>query len=329
MTAKFRVLLTDRAWPDSSIEQQELSAIGAELVEAPDSHEDTLIRLAADVDAIMTCWAPVTEAVIRRATRCRHIARLGIGLDNIDVAAATERRIRVTNVPDYCVEEVADHTWALLLSAARKVAFFHHRTKHGEYRLQAGGAMRRLRGRVLGLVGLGRIGQAVAKRANPFGLQTIAWTKSGNDHGTGCRMVPLPELLATSDFISLHVPLTPETRHLLNRESLALLKPSAVVINTSRGGLIDPVALWEALHADQLAGAALDVFEPEPPDLSQPLFRDERVIVTPHAAFWSSESLDELRHRTALQIVATLAGGCPENIVNPQADEVGADTPRI
>lgn len=317
----WRVLLTDRAWPDSSIEQLVLGSIGAELFEAPDGSESTLCRLAVDVDAIMTCWAPVTEAIVRSAVKCRHIARMGIGLDNIAVAVATERRIRVTNVPDYCVEEVADHTLALLLACARKVAFFHQRTKAGEYLLQAGSQRRRLRGSVLGIVGMGRIARAVAERARSFGFEIIGWTRSGDDHGSGVRMVELPELLRESDFVSLNVPLKAETRHLLNRESLALLKPTAFVINTSRGGLIDHVALWDALQADRLAGAALDVFDPEPPDLSQPLFRDERVIITPHTAFVSIESLHELRVRAARQVAMTLAGQIPENVVNPQVDE--------
>lgn len=316
----WRVLLTDRAWPDSSIEQRELAAVDAQLIEAPDGSEATLTRLVVDADAIMTCWAPVTEAVVRAAAKCRHIARLGIGLDNIAVSVATERGIRVTNVPDYCVEEVADHTLALLLACARKVAFFHLRTKAGEYRLQAGGPLRRLRGSVLGIVGMGRIGRAVMERARAFGFEVIAWTRSGSDHGRGARMVELPELLRLSDFVSLNVPLTAETRHLLNRETLALLKPTAFVVNTSRGGLIDHAALWDSLQSHRIAGAALDVFEPEPPDLSQPLFQDERVIVTPHSAFVSAESLMDLRVRVARQVAATLSGGVPENMVNPQID---------
>ncbi len=168
---------------------------------------------------------------------------------------------------------------------------------------------------------MGRIARAVAERARAFGFEVIAWTRSGNDHGTGVRMVELPELLRLSDFISLNVPLTTETRHVLNRESLALVKPTAFVINTARGGLIDHRALWDALQAGRLAGAAIDVFDPEPPDLSQPLFRDERVIVTPHAAFVSAESLLELRLRAARQVAATLAGNIPENVVNPQVDD--------
>jgi D-3-phosphoglycerate dehydrogenase len=173
----------------------------------------------------------------------------------------------------------------------------------------------------LGIVGLGRIGQAFAARARAFGFDIIAWTRSGHDHGSGVRLVELPELLRLSDFISLHIPLTAQTRHLLSRESLALLKPTAFVVNTSRGGLIDHSALWDALQAGRIAGAALDVFDPEPPDLTQPLFRDERVIVTPHSAFVSAESLVDLRVRATRQVAATLTGGIPEHVVNPQVDD--------
>lgn len=314
----WRVLLTDRAWPDSDIEQRELAAIGAELIEAADGAEPTLQKLAVDADAIMTCWASVTRAVIAAAPRCQHIARMGIGLDNIDVEFATERGIPVTNVPDYCVEEVADHAIALLLAQARRIAFFHQRTKSGEYCLQAAPPIHRLRGSVLGVVGLGRIGRAVVSRATALGLTVLAWTRSGDAHGTTAQMVSLDELLRRSDFVSLHVPLTADTHHLLNGDSLSLLKPSAVVINTSRGGLIDHSALWDQLRVGRLAGAALDVFDPEPPDLSQPLFQDERVIVTPHAAFVSEESLVDLRRRAARQVAATLTGNAPENVVNPR-----------
>jgi D-3-phosphoglycerate dehydrogenase len=312
------VLLTDRAWPDTHIEQTILAEVGAELVEAPDTHEATLCELAADADAIAVNWAPVTAAVVRSAAKCRIICRTGIGLDNIAVAIATERKIPVTNIPDYCIGEVADHTIALLLSSARNVAFYHLRTKRGEYRLQDGPAMPRLAGKRLGLIGLGRIGRTVAGVARALGMEVVAHTASGNDHGTGCKMVALDELLAGSDFISLHAPLSPATHHLLALPQFEKMKPTAYLINTSRGGLIDHAALWAALQRNLIAGAALDVFEPEPPDLSLPLFQDERVIVTPHAAFVSRESLIELRTRVARQIADLLSGRRPENVVNPQ-----------
>ncbi len=318
MSARWRVLLTDRAWPDSSIERQILNAIDAEVVEAPSTDEATLASLAANVDAIGTNWAQVTPRVIQQCPRCRVISRFGIGLDNIAVDVATQRGIPVTNVPDYCVTEVAEHTMALLLAAARNVGYFQLHTKAGEYKLQAAPPMRRLAGRVLGLVGLGRIGAAVAERARAFGLQVIAHTASGLSRDPGVQIVSLEVLLRTSDYISLHAPATAATAGLIGWPQLQLMKPTAWIINTSRGALLDPDALWTALQQNLIAGAALDVFSPEPPDLSLPLYRDERVIVTPHAAFVSEESVAELRQRAAKQIAVALMGQRPENVVNPQ-----------
>lgn len=314
----WRVLLTDRAWPDTEIEREILSRVGAELIEPPATDEETLAAIAADVDAIATNWAKVTAKVIRSAKKCRMVARTGIGVDNIDVACATELGLPVTNCPDYCVPEVADHTLGLLLAMSRNIGFFHARTKAGEYQLAAGGPMQRLSGQTLGLFGLGRIGQAVAARARSFGLRVIATTSSGSDHGVGCEMVSLEDLLRQSDYLSLHAPATPTTRKIINENQLRLMKPTAYLINTSRGALVDEPALLEALEQNRLAGAALDVFDPEPPDLSQPLFRHERVIVTPHAAFVSQQSLQQMRTQAMEQVAAVLTGERPQNVVNPQ-----------
>lgn len=317
-SARYRVLLTDRAWPDTTIEREILESAGAELVEAADTREATLAALAADADAIAVNWARVTEAVVRAARRCRVICRTGIGIDNIAVAMATELKIPVTNIPDYCVGEVADHALALLLACARNIAFFHARTKRGEYRLQAARPMPRLAGKRLGLVGLGQIGRNLAGKVYGLGIEVLAYTASGNDHGTSCRMVSFDELLAESDFVSLHAPLTAATRHLLALPQFEKMKRSAFLINTARGGLIDHADLEKALDRNLIAGAALDVFEPEPPDLASPLMQDERVIITPHAAFVSQESLVELRSRVARQIGDVLAGRRPECVVNPE-----------
>jgi D-3-phosphoglycerate dehydrogenase len=318
MCPPFRVLITDRAWPDCSIERSVLASVGAEVVEAPQCDEATLIELARDADAIGTNWAPVTANVVRAARRCRTVARFGIGLDNISVTTATELAIPVTNVPDYCVAEVSDHALALLLAAARNVAFFHARTKSGEYRLSAAPPMRRLSGATLGLIGFGQIARAVYPKARALGMRVLAHSRSSNDFGTGCPMVTLGELLERSDFISLHVPLSDSTRHLLSGPQFGRMKPSAWLINTSRGALIDGAALRESLAGGRIAGAALDVFDPEPPDLSDPLYRDERVIVTPHAAFSSEESLCEVRTRASRQIADALKGVRPANVVNPE-----------
>lgn len=319
---RFRVLMTDRAWPDAEIEKAILAEADAELVEAPSGDEATLIGLAKDVDAIATNWAKVTDAVIRACPRCQIVARLGIGLDNIAVATCTELGIPVTNCPDYCVAEVSDHALGLLLACARRIGFFHLRTKRGEYNLGAAPLMRRLSEQTVGLVGLGRIAQALVIKLRALGMKIVAYTPSGSDHGTGCRMVSLDELFSVSDYISLHAPLMPESRHLVNARLLRQMKPTAYLINTSRGGLIDADALWQALQENRIAGAALDVFDPEPPDLKQPLYGDERVIVTPHAAFVSAESLDQMRRQAMEQIVQGLRGERPNNLINPQIESI-------
>jgi len=318
MSREFRVLITDRAWPDFAVERDILGRIGAEVIEAPNGDEATLVELARDADAIGTCWAYVTESVIRAAPRCRVVGRFGIGLDNISVETASELGIPVCNVPDYCVSEVSDHALALLMACARNVAFFHARTKAGEYRLAAGPPMKRLAGATLGLVGFGRIARALWPKARAIGLDVVAHSHSGDDRGTGCPMVSLDDLLAQSDFVSLHVPLTESTHGLLGDRQFQQMQPTAYLINTSRGALVDQGALWRAISTGRIAGAALDVFDPEPPDLSQPLYRHERVIVTPHAAFLSEESLRDLRTRASKQIAEVLQGRRPENVVNPK-----------
>jgi D-3-phosphoglycerate dehydrogenase len=316
-----RVLLTDYAWPDLEIERAILRQADAELIVAEQTDAAALARLAAGCEAIMTNWVKVPESVIAAAPKCKIIARLGIGLDNIDVAAATRRGIVVTNVPDYCVVEVAEHALALLFTLARKTAFYHHETKSGRYNLQAGLPLNRIEGQTLGIVGLGNIGCKLAEKAVSLGLNVLASGRNRpaqTDLPKGVTWCDLDELLARSDFISLHVPLTPETKHLIGAKQLARMKPSAFLINTARGGLIDHAALSAALSSKRIAGAALDVQESEPPDLSQPPYNDPRVIVTPHVAFVSTESLENLRSRAAQQVVMRLLGGWPEHVVNAQ-----------
>ena len=318
MPARFRVLITDRAWSDVSIERDILARIEGEVVEPDSADEAALIAAATDIDAIATNWAKVTVAVIQSSGRCRTVARFGIGIDNIDVSAATALGIPVTNCPDYCVSEVSDHALGLLLACARRIGFFHQRTKSGEYQLSAAPPIQRIAGQTLGLVGLGHIARALVPKARSLGLNVIAHSASSHDYDTGVRMVTFDELLALSDYVSLHAPLNDSTRGLFGREAFARMKPTAYLINTSRGGLVDEAALWEALQQNRVAGAALDVFQPEPPDLSGPLFRDERVIATPHAAFVSEQSVRQMRTQAMEQIVAVLSGQRPNNVINPQ-----------
>jgi D-3-phosphoglycerate dehydrogenase / 2-oxoglutarate reductase len=316
-----RALLTDYAWPDLNIERRILGEADVELVVAEKTDFATLAALARDCDAILTNWVRVPVEVIEAAKRCQIICRLGIGLDNIDVAAATRLHIPVTNVPDYCLIEVAEHALALVFALGRKVAWYHDATKHGRYALQEGPTLRRIEGQTLGIVGLGNIGRKLAEKALGAGLQVIATSRSRRDVPSPVKIVELDDLLKRSDYISLHLPMTPETKHLISAARLAKMKRSAYLINTARGGLVDAQALATALRENCLAGAALDVQDPEPPDLSQPPYNDPRVIVTPHAAFVSQESLANLRERVARQVVDRLQGRRPENVVNPQVLE--------
>jgi D-3-phosphoglycerate dehydrogenase len=319
---KFKVLHTDCRWGDADVERDILREVDAELTVAPSYDPETLAGLVADCDAIMTCWAPVPESVVAAAPRCQIVARFGIGLDNIDVDYCTTRGIPITNVPDYCTAEVAEHAMALLLALARRVAYFHHETKSGRYDLSAAAPMARIEGQTLGIVGLGNTGRRLAKKAAALDLNVLVTGRSKPESlPAGSRWVALDELLTQSDFVSLHVPLTEETRHLIGAEQLSLMKPTSYIINTARGGLLDHAALSTALSKNRLAGAALDVQDPEPPDMSQAPFNDPRVIVTPHAAFLSKQSLTALRTRTARAVVERLSGRVPEHVVNPQALE--------
>ena len=316
-----KVLITDYAWPDLEIERGILGEIGYEIVAAPDGEEETLAGLARDVEGIMTCWARTTRKVIEAASGLRVISRYGIGLDNIDVAFATGRGIPVPRVPAYCIEDVAEHTMALLLALSRKVALFDRRVRAGVWSIQEGVPLNRLGGRVLGLIGFGKIARCVVPRAKAFGLDVIACSRSltpDQAAAGGVRAVDLETLLTASDFVSIHCPATDQTRSLLNADRLRRMKPTAFLINTSRGDIVDEDALCDALAARRLAGAALDVRRKEPPDSGDRLIALDNVIHTPHAAFYSTESLQELQTKTAWECRRVLTGQTPENLVNPE-----------
>ncbi len=315
-----RVLVTDTAWGWPAIEERILSAAGHELVLAPSGDEATLCAHAAGVGAIATCWAHVTEKVIDAAgPDLRHIARYGVGLDNIAVGYATQRGILVTNVPDYCFEEVADQTLALMLALARRVVQLDRAQRAGKWSPRAAGPIHRLRGATCGIVGLGRVGRAVAARASAFGMRVLAYhprLSPAEAEARGAQLVDLETVIAEADFLTLHTPLTEVTRGLINADTLARMKPSAVLINTARGGLVETDALVEALRAGRLAGAGLDVLEGEPLPPDHPLLALDNVVVSPHAAFYSEEAVEELQRRTAEEIARVAAGQPPHNPVN-------------
>ena len=316
----WKVLITDHVWPSTDPERAVLEAGGASVVVAPDGEEATLIELARDADAIMTCFAQVTENVVRAAEQCVVIGRFGVGVDNIAVSTATELGIAVTYVPDYCVDEVSDHVIALLHAWNRKIALFDRSVKERGWGSQPlTMRMMRLRGKTIGIVGFGRIGQAVAAKARAFGLNILAAdpvVPSETVEDMGGRLVDLPVLLTESDFVSLHTPLTDATRNLIGPEQLTMMKPDAFLINAARGPLVDEVALYEALIGNIIAGAGLDVMVDNTPPQDHPLMSLDNIIITPHVAFFSQESTLELEQRAAAEVVSVIHGRMPDNLVN-------------
>ena len=315
-----KVLVTDYVWPSVEPERAVLARAGAELVVAPDGSEETLVSMARDVDGILTCFEKVTDNVVRAAERCVVIGRYGVGVDNIAVDVATELGIAVTYVPDYCVDEVSDHVMALLLAWNRRIVLFDSATKRNGWGSKGlGMRIMRLRGKKLGIVGFGRIGRAVCARALAFGLQVLtADPFVGPDAvgEAGARKVELPELLAESDFVTLHSPLIPETEKMIGIAELATMKPEAFLINAARGPLIDEDALYDALSSGQIAGAGLDVLVDTAPPLDHRIIQHPNVIVTPHTAFFSQEAVFELEERAAGEVAAVLQGRMPDNLVN-------------
>ena len=317
-----RVVVTDHVFADLGPTSELLEPLGAELVVAPSTDEATLAGLAREADAIIVCYAPLTSRVIVAAAEggVKVIARTGIGYDNVDVEAASEHGILVTNVPDYCLDEVADHTFALLLASARGIAEAARSVRAGDWSLPEA-AIHSLRGRQLTLVGVGRIGARVAERALAFGLRVVAYDPYVSEPPiAGIELAQsLEDALTGADFVSLHAPMSAENRHLVRDETIALMRRAPVLVNTSRGGLVDLDAVTHALDDGRLSGVALDVTDPEPLPEDHPLRTHPRVIVTPHMAFHSEEAQIELQRRAADEVVRALRGDAPRSPVNAGA----------
>ncbi len=315
-----RVLVTDYAWPSLDIERRILGAAGAELIVAQSGDEAELVRLAPPADAILTNWKQVTPAVLAAAPRCRIVCRYGVGVDNIAVDHATQLGILVTNVPDYCFEEVSDHAMALLLGLARRVVMFANATRLGIWDVKGGRPLPRLRGQTLGLIGFGRNARALAPKALGFGLKIVAydpWVPAEAVAPFGTHTNDLDLLLRESDYVSVHVPLAEGTHGLINARTLRLMKPTAYLINTSRGPVVDEAALVRALDEKWIAGAGLDVLVKEPGDPANPLFGRANVIITPHASFYSETAIEELEQKASGHVAQVLRGEVPTNVVNP------------
>ena len=328
--AQLQVAVSDSVFPNLDPARAVLSKIGAQLTLAEEAKPETILRVAKDADALMATYAKITAEMIRQMTRCRIISRFGIGVDNVDIPAATERGIVVTKVPDYCIDEVSDHAMALLLSAVRKIPFANSMVHAGKWEMPAVVPIHRLRGTVLGLMGFGRIPQLVAPKAQSFGMRVVSfdpYIPKEVFERARVESVEFRELLKISDYISIHSPLLPETQGLFNADAFRQMKPHAYLINTARGPIVDEEALARALDAGQLAGAALDVMPKEPPSGS-PLFGRPNVIITPHTSFYSEESLVDLQTKAAEEVVRVLKGEAPKNPVNPEALKAKPQTSR-
>ncbi len=319
--AKFKVVVTDLGYPSYDNERKVLEAVGAKVDLASAQTEDETIKACKNADGILNRAAPMTARVITTLNKCRVIARYGVGVDNVDVQAATARKIVVANVPDYCNDEVSTQTVTLMLALARKIVSHDKAVRGGAWDIGSSDPIYRTAGRTVGLVGLGRIARAVAAKLGGFGMKIVAtdpFVTPEQAREIGVDLVEMDALLAASDFVSLHAPLTDDTRKMINGETLAKMKPTAFLVNTSRGGLIDQRALIEALKARVIAGAALDVYEVEPLEPDSPLKELDNVILTDHAGWYSEDSIVELQTRAAKAVAAVLSGARPESVVNPQ-----------
>jgi D-3-phosphoglycerate dehydrogenase / 2-oxoglutarate reductase len=319
--ASLLVAVADSVFPNLDLARAVVARAGAELRLAPQPTPESIVATAKDADALLVTYAKITADMIGQMKKCRIISRFGIGVDNVDLEAATRAGIVVTKVPDYCIDEVSDHAMALLLSLIRKIPASSARAHAGRWDMPAVVPIHRLRGTVLGLMGFGRIPQLVAPKAQAFNMKVVAYdpyVPAPVMEKAGVGRVEFAELLKVSDYVSIHSPLLPETRHLFNADVFRQMKPGALVVNTARGPIVDEAALAAALDAKQIAGAALDVLEQEPPT-SSPLFGRDNVILTPHTSFYSVESLEELQTKAAEEVVRVLAGQAPRNPVNPEA----------
>lgn len=318
--AKFTVVVTDDRYGAYAEEKAVLAEVGAELVVRDFKGEDEAIAGLAAADGALVNLFPVTARIIAALGRCRVLSRYGVGFDNVDVAAATAKGIWVARVPDYSIEDVSDQALALLLACVRGVAYKDRAVRAGRWNVHKEVPTRRIAGRTLGLVGYGAIARCLHRKTAGFNLaRTLVYdpyVKPEAIRAAGAEPADLDRLLLEADYVSVHVPLGPETRGLIGERQLSLMKAAAVLVNTSRGPVVDERALAAALAARRIAGAGLDVFETEPLAADSPLRKLENVVLSDHAGWYSEESVPELKTKAARNVAAVLAGGKPAYPVN-------------
>ena len=315
--ARYKVVLTDNIFPDLIMERNKLWEIGAELIEVTDPAD--LKGACEDADAIINTYEQMTADIIGGLRKCKMIIRNGIGVNTIDIEACSQKGIMVANIPAYCIDEVATHTMSLLLALARKVTILDSSVKGGIWDVKSAVPVYSLKNKVLGLVGFGKIPRLVCERAAPFGLKIIAfdpYVTEGAIAEAGAKKAGLDDLIVNSDYISLHCPLTPETKDLFNADAFKRMKKSAYILNTSRGPVINESDLIEALQNGEIAGAGLDVLTKDGVDTGNPLLKMGNVILTPHSAWYSEESIVRRREQTVDSVIDVLLGGEPPSWVN-------------
>ena len=319
------VVFTEREeGPVCGVDEKTIVAAGGELRFGIAANQAERLRLAERAEVLLVSSAPITREFMSALPRLKGVVRSGIGVDTVDVDAATDLGVMVANVRNFCLDEVSEHALALMLAVTRKIVYADRMIRRGGWVAGVQESllpMRRLSGRTLGLVGFGQIARRMALRAKAFGLEVLAsdpYVSPETAGALGVQLLPLAELLPKSDFISLHVPLTPETHHLINDNAFALMKPGAILINVARGPVVDETALERALAEGRLAGAGLDVLEEEPIKIPHPLLRFENVVMTCHYASCSLEAYAEMRRVMSEQAAQILRGEFPKYLVNPQ-----------
>ena len=323
-----RVVITDCDHDNIEPEQRVFAEAGFDVHLAECKTASDVIEQARDADALINQYAPIDENVLAHLVQCRIVVRYGVGVDTIDVEAATRHGVWVANVPDYGTEEVSDHAFALLLNLLRGVGRYDRAVRSGEWDYSAMRPLRRLRTLTVGVIGCGYIGAGFARKVGCLGARVLGYDAAGVPEELVrdgvVEPADLDELLARADAVSLHAPLTEHTRHLIGAEQIRLMKSGAYLVNTSRGGLVDSAALLRALDGGEIAGAALDVLETEPPEAGDPLVTHERVLITPHAAWYSEESMETLKSEVAREVVRVLSGERPRSPINEPIGK-GAD----
>ena len=323
MSPIFKVVNVD-AGPEQSLnnENEQLRPLCVEIIRGRSDTKEKLIENVQDADAILVAGTAIDREVLEGLDKCKVVVRYGVGVDNIDLAAATEQGIVVAHVPDFCTEEVSTHALALLLACGRQLRRLDAGIHSGGWFTPA--LPHEVKRETLGIIGIGRIGGALARKARPLEMNIIAYDPYLDDaviRERGAAKVSLEELLKTSDYVSLHAPLTPETRHMIGARELAMMKPTAFLINTARGPEVDEAALIEALQKGTIGGAGLDVFETEPLPAESPLRTMENVIMTPHMAFFSPAAVSKLGVEVGRAAAAVLSGHWPKYVANPEVRE--------